>query len=190
MKEWPCIYRFTMPVLNNAVSDVIFAIFSDTISLGKLESRETEREKERERKMPDPTSITSIPFCLLLITNLSSISFSSFSFRGHRESKTGKEYWRRWEKVGERERWIVSSSFLTNRRLEMRFDSGDFFFCKSLYRGALEKLSTVICIKRSRRFRDVISFNVIKCRDASARMCIQNMQTSEPSFQFQVLWAD
>lgn len=92
MKEWPCIYRFTMPVLNNAVSDVIFAIFSDTISLGKLESRETEREKKRERKMPDSTSITSIPFCLLLITNLSSISFSFFSFRGHRESKTGKEY--------------------------------------------------------------------------------------------------
>lgn len=75
-----------MPVLNNAVSDVIFAIFSDTISLGKLESH----EMKRERKVPDPTSITSIPFCLLFITNLSSIY--SFFFRGHRESKTGKEY--------------------------------------------------------------------------------------------------
>lgn len=80
------IYRFTAPVLNNAVSDVIFAIFSDTISRGKLESREAEREREKEKRRkryPTPTSITSIPFCLLFITNLSSIR--SFSFRGHRE---------------------------------------------------------------------------------------------------------
>lgn len=38
-----------MPVLNNAVSDVIFAIFSDTISLGKLESREVALYLEREK---------------------------------------------------------------------------------------------------------------------------------------------
>lgn len=48
MKGRPCIYRFTEPVLNNAVSDVIFAIFSDTISRGKLGPHETKKESKRE----------------------------------------------------------------------------------------------------------------------------------------------
>lgn len=170
MKGWPCIYRFTMPVLNNAVSDVIFAIFSDTISLGKLESRETEKEKkQRERKMSDPTSITSIPFCLLFITNLSRV-YAPFPFAVTSRTRPEKNTRRRGENVGElRVKDLVTVSHKSTTRNEIR--QRRLFFVKSLYRRALKKLSTDICIKHSRRLRDVIPFNVIKRRDASIRMC-------------------
>lgn len=136
MKGRPCIYRFTEPVLNNAVSDVIFAIFSDTISRGKLGPRETkkeiqrgeEREKEKDARL---TSITSIPFCLLFITNLFSIR--SFSVRGHHE-KAGLERniegTCRMEK-GWRTKARIVSPFFTNQKL--RFDSDATFFFINFY---------------------------------------------------------
>lgn len=149
MKGWPCIYRFTMPVLNNAVSDVIFAIFSDTISLRKLESHETEKAKEREKDVrPHLNYIDSFLFALYNQSLEYMLLFLSRSPRYRNWKRILKEM-RKGRRARVKDRLVTVSH---NRRLEMRFDSGNFFFCKSLYCDALKKLSADICIKRSRSF--------------------------------------
>jgi len=135
-------------------------------SSGPARRRKKKREREKE-KDARPTSITSIPFCLLFITNL--LSIRSFSFRGHRE-RAGPERnieggWKKTE--GECE--DRSLPFFTNQRLEMRFDSDIFI---NLYIAAQRgEIFNRYLHETFMWILFLISFNVIKRRNVFAQVC-------------------
>jgi len=145
-------------VLNNAVSDVIFAIFWIQFFVESSSPMRDERKKKTEKKMSGSNSITSILFCLLFITNLSSIR--SFSFRGHCESekRVGRA---RWKKLVNAR---IASAFFTNQRSgnEIRWRS-DFInsYMSRRDRKTFNRLCKIFV-------NNVIPFNMIECCDASA----------------------
>jgi hypothetical protein len=89
-------------VLNNAVSDVIFAIFLDTIFHGKLESHETKgRKRKRDREKDVRLYLNYIDSFLFALYNQSLEYMFVFFSRSLRERKAG---WKsEMKKAGERE---------------------------------------------------------------------------------------
>lgn len=153
-----------------------------------VESSSLARRREKEKKIPDSTSITSIPFCLLFITNLSSIR--SFSFRGHQHERGTKKEWR--SAQDRRGGQTESEDRCFSQISDWKWDSIAETFINPY--AVMQWRETDIYIKLSQRSRNVIPFNVIKTSQGESQYeCAEYTKCGARTFEIylfnqQILW--